>query len=160
MIVIAAVASLTAAGATGCTRLACARSAFVVQSRSLVDVSLLGVPALLDHLVRPWRSIPARRCAAAPKLYCGLCASAAQVFELFDIKQNRVIEFGEFVRSLSVFHPKAPLAEKAKCECRPAQTSRGRPPCRCRCSGAWLLRGMHRGLARCVAGDYSLPRSR
>ncbi|KAL4443040.1 hypothetical protein ABPG77_008531 [Micractinium sp. CCAP 211/92] len=39
---------------------------------------------------------------------------AERVFELFDIKQNRVIEFGEFVRSLSVFHPKAPLAEKAK----------------------------------------------
>lgn len=37
------------------------------------------------------------------------------MFELFDIKQNSVIEFGEFVRSLSVFHPEAPLAEKAKC---------------------------------------------
>ncbi|EFN58801.1 hypothetical protein CHLNCDRAFT_29817 [Chlorella variabilis] len=39
---------------------------------------------------------------------------AERVFELFDIKQNSVIEFGEFVRSLSVFHPKAPLPEKAK----------------------------------------------
>ena len=39
-----------------------------------------------------------------------------QVFELFDIKRNNVIEFGEFVRSLSVFHPKAPLQEKASCE--------------------------------------------
>lgn len=38
------------------------------------------------------------------------------MFELFDIKQNHVIEFGEFVRSLSVFHPKAPLEDKAKCE--------------------------------------------
>lgn len=28
-----------------------------------------------------------------------------------------MIEFGEFVRSLSVFHPKAPLQEKAQCEC-------------------------------------------
>jgi serine/threonine-protein phosphatase 2B regulatory subunit len=41
---------------------------------------------------------------------------AAQVFDLFDIKRNNVIEFGEFVRSLSVFHPKAPLQEKAMCE--------------------------------------------
>ena len=44
------------------------------------------------------------------------CLGRLQVFELFDIKQNHVIEFGEFVRSLSVFHPKAPLPEKAKCE--------------------------------------------
>jgi serine/threonine-protein phosphatase 2B regulatory subunit len=42
---------------------------------------------------------------------------AERVFELFDIKRNHVIEFGEFVRSLSIFHPKAPLADKAKCEC-------------------------------------------
>lgn len=41
---------------------------------------------------------------------------AERVFELFDIKQNNVIDFGEFTRSLSVFHPKAPLPEKAKCE--------------------------------------------
>ncbi|KAL4858026.1 Calcineurin B-like protein 8 [Chlorella vulgaris] len=39
---------------------------------------------------------------------------AERVFELFDIKQNNVIDFGEFTRSLSVFHPKAPLPEKAK----------------------------------------------
>lgn len=39
-----------------------------------------------------------------------------RVFELFDIKKNNVIEFGEFVRSLSVFHPSASLQEKANCE--------------------------------------------
>ena len=38
-----------------------------------------------------------------------------QVFEIFDKKKNNVIEFGEFVQALSVFHPKAPLAEKAEC---------------------------------------------
>ena len=38
-----------------------------------------------------------------------------RVFELFDMKQNNVIEFGEFVRSLSVFHPSATLEEKAEC---------------------------------------------
>lgn len=34
---------------------------------------------------------------------------------MFDFKKNNVIEFGEFVRALSVFHPKAPMHEKAAC---------------------------------------------
>lgn len=35
---------------------------------------------------------------------------------MFDLKQDGVIEFEEFVRSLSIFHPNAPEAEKLACK--------------------------------------------
>ncbi|BAS78193.1 calcineurin B-like protein 7 [Oryza sativa Japonica Group] len=37
---------------------------------------------------------------------------ADRIFDLFDLKRNGVIDFGEFVRSLNIFHPETPLAEK------------------------------------------------
>ncbi|KAL6501776.1 hypothetical protein OROGR_026909 [Orobanche gracilis] len=40
---------------------------------------------------------------------------AERLFELFDLERNGAIEFGEFVRSLSIFHPDAPHAEKIAC---------------------------------------------
>jgi serine/threonine-protein phosphatase 2B regulatory subunit len=39
---------------------------------------------------------------------------ADRIFDVFDVKRNGVIEFGEFVRSLGVFHPSAPVHEKVK----------------------------------------------
>lgn len=37
---------------------------------------------------------------------------ADRIFDLFDVKRNGVIESGEFIRSLGIFHPNAPLEEK------------------------------------------------
>lgn len=37
---------------------------------------------------------------------------ANRIFELFDRKRNGVIDFGDFVRSLSIFHPNVPQEEK------------------------------------------------
>ncbi|KAK1286892.1 Calcineurin B-like protein 9 [Acorus calamus] len=37
---------------------------------------------------------------------------ANRIFDLFDVKQKGVIDFGDFVRALNVFHPNAPHEEK------------------------------------------------
>ena len=39
-----------------------------------------------------------------------------QLFDLFDVQQQGFIDFGDFVRSLSVFHPNAPEEDKIECK--------------------------------------------
>ncbi|KAA8522129.1 hypothetical protein F0562_012557 [Nyssa sinensis] len=40
--------------------------------------------------------------------YADVKTWAMMIFDLFDVKRKGVIDFGDFVRSLSVFHPNAP----------------------------------------------------
>lgn len=54
-----------------------------------------------------------------------------QMFDLFDVKCNGVIEFGEFVQSLGVFHPNAPVEEKIYCK---VNISLDCNACRCTCT--------------------------
>ncbi|ONL99909.1 calcineurin B-like1 [Zea mays] len=40
---------------------------------------------------------------------------ANRIFDLFDVKKRGVIDFGDFVRALNVFHPNIPMEEKVDC---------------------------------------------
>lgn len=41
--------------------------------------------------------------------------SFEQIFDLFDVKRKGVVDFGDFVRVLNVFHPNASQEEKIDC---------------------------------------------
>ena len=44
-----------------------------------------------------------------------LVISCIQIFDLFDVKGKGVVDFGDFVRVLNVFHPNASQEDKIDC---------------------------------------------
>jgi len=42
--------------------------------------------------------------------------SESQIFDLFDVKHKGFIDFGDFVRALSIFHPNVSQEDKINCK--------------------------------------------
>jgi hypothetical protein len=70
----------------------------------------------VEELFGRWRGLHILRNVSSEFIFMAAALLFLQVFQLFDVKRNGVIEFGEFVRSLSVFHPHAQNEEKMECE--------------------------------------------
>lgn len=68
-------------------------------------IDILSFPACNIH-IQPL-------CTGCVLILNSLCL---QIFDLFDVKKKGVIDFGDFVRSLDVFHPNAPLEDKIDCK--------------------------------------------
>jgi Ca2+-binding EF-hand superfamily protein len=66
----------------------------------------------VEELFGRWRELHILWNVSSELIFMAAALLFLQVFQLFDVKRNGVIEFGEFVRSLSVFHPHSRNEEK------------------------------------------------
>lgn len=57
-------------------------------------------------------------CQTLPLIPCFAWLFYLQIFDLFDVKRKGMIDFGDFVRSLNVFHPNASKEAKINCKFR------------------------------------------
>ncbi|KAG6394179.1 hypothetical protein SASPL_144760 [Salvia splendens] len=86
-------------------------------SCAVIDDGLINKSSSLHYLKRiKRRALFADRVSFHAPNTANSFIMSDRVFDLFDTKHNGILDFEEFARALSVFHPNAPVHDKIECK--------------------------------------------